>query len=102
MEIKIISASCVFVIALVACGGDVSGTYVDDRGVTTYELKRDGRARITVLGTVVDAEYTLSGDKVLVSNPQGAVVLTLRNDRLYGPMGLELNRQPGTDRSRRQ
>jgi hypothetical protein len=48
---------------------------------------------ISVLGATVAAEYTLDGDRVLVTSPQGTVVLTHNDDRLYGPMGLELVRQ---------
>lgn len=80
-------------IAGAACGGGLSGTYADDAGVTSYEFGPDGRARISVLGTTVVAEYTLDGDRVLVTSPQGTVVLTRDEDRLYGPMGLELMRQ---------
>lgn len=80
-------------IAGAACGGALSGTYADDAGVTSYEFGPDGRARISVLGTTVVAEYTLDGDRVLVTSPQGTVVLTRDEDRLYGPMGLELVRQ---------
>lgn len=81
-------------VALAGCGGGFSGTYEDDAGVTRYSFDADGSVRIAVLGTEVDAEYRLDGNKVLVSSAQGTVVLTRREDRLYGPMGLELNRRP--------
>lgn len=75
-----------------ACAEGMSGTWADASGVTTYEFHPDGRARITVLGASVPAEYTLDDDKVTISSPQGTVVLTRRDGRLYGPMGLELVR----------
>ena len=79
--------------ALAGCGDDLSGTYADDAGVTQYAFANDGDVKISVLGSNVDAEYRLDGNKVLVSSAQGTVVLTRRNGRLYGPMGLELVRR---------
>lgn len=75
------------------CGNDLSGTWVDEAGVTTYTFARNGVVTISVLGADVSAEYRLDGDKVLVSSAQGTVVLTRREEHLYGPMGLELVRQ---------
>jgi ABC-type uncharacterized transport system auxiliary subunit len=79
--------------ALVGCGDEIVGTYADDAGVTRYAFAGDGAVTIHVLGAEVDAEYSLDGDKILVSSAQGTVVLMRRDDRLYGPMGLELIRQ---------
>ena len=79
--------------ALTGCGNELSGTYTDDAGVTLYAFANNGDVKISVLGTNVDAEYHLDGNKVLVSSAQGTVVLTRRDNRLYGPMGLELVRQ---------
>lgn len=86
-------AMCISAIALVGCGDKLTGTYADEAGVTRYAFASDGDVKILVLGAEVDAEYRLDDDKVLVSSAQGTVVLTLRDDRLYGPMGLELIRQ---------
>tara|TARA_R110002096_G_scaffold2619_5_gene13574 strand:- start:14216 stop:14497 length:282 start_codon:yes stop_codon:yes gene_type:complete len=80
-------------ISLIGCGDEIRGTYSDAAGVTQYAFGGDGQVTIQVLGTKVNAEYRLDDDKVLVSSAQGTVVLTLRDDRLYGPMGLELTRQ---------
>ena len=76
------------------CGDELTGTYADNANVTRYAFARHGVVTILVLGSEVDAEYRLDGDKILVSSAQGTVVLTRRDDRLYGPMGLELIRQP--------
>lgn len=78
---------------LMGCGDKIKGTYIDKAGVTQYAFAGNGQVRIRVLGADVDAEYRLDDDKVLVSSAQGTVVLTIRDDRLYGPMGLELVRQ---------
>lgn len=80
--------------ALAGCGDEFIGTYADDAAVTRYAFLGDGAVTILVLGSKVDAEYRLDGDKILVSSAQGTVILTRRDDRLYGPMGLELIRQP--------
>lgn len=79
-----------------ACGAGLSGRYVDDAGIAVYEFDADGGAQIHVLGATVAAEYTLDGDRVIVSSPQGSVVFRRDGDRLHGPMGLTLVRQ--TDR----
>ncbi len=69
---------------------DLVGTYEDELGMTRYEFLGNGRVQISVLGTTVLAEYRLDKDNVLVSGPQGALVLTRRTDELHGPMGLVL------------
>ncbi|MGI9270705.1 MAG: hypothetical protein ACR2QT_02950 [Woeseiaceae bacterium] len=80
-------------IALAGCGDEIAGTYADISGITQYAFAGNGAVKIRVLGAEVDAEYHLDDNKVLVSSAQGTVVLTRRDDRLYGPMGLELIRQ---------
>lgn len=72
----------------------ISGTWRDREAETTYHFRDDGRATVSVLDARVPAEYTLDGDRVLVTSPQGTVVLKQREGRLYGPMGQELVRQP--------
>lgn len=76
------------------CSDPISGTYADESSATTYEFHDDGRVTILVLGTTVAADYTQDGDRVIVTSAQGTVVLRRADDRLYGPMGLELNRRP--------
>jgi hypothetical protein len=93
MRLKAMWPWLVCAIALGACGSDLAGTYTDDASVTQYTFEDDGDVKISVLGTDVDAEYRLDGNKVLVSSAQGTVVLTRRDGRLYGPMGLELVRK---------
>ena len=90
MHGKKVSMSVLCCFALTACGAGVSGTWEDDAGVTRYTFARNGSVLISVLGSNVNAEYRVDGDKILVSSPQGTVVLTRRDGRLYGPMGLEL------------
>lgn len=71
----------------------ISGTWQDRQAATTYHFRDDGRVTVSVLDASVPAEYTVDGDRVLVTSPQGTVVLKKREDRLYGPMGQELVRR---------
>ena len=87
----ILLAGC---LAISACSSRLSGSWADDAGVTRYAFSSNGSVLISVLGSNVNAEYRVDGDKVLISSPQGTVVLTRRGNDLIGPMGLELNRQP--------
>lgn len=81
-------------LGLVGCTRDeLVGTYEDEVGMTRYEFQGKGRVHVSVLGTTIVAEYRLENDKVLVSGPQGTLVLTQRNDELHGPMGLVLVRR---------
>lgn len=93
-RLQIVSAAVAGVLLVAAgCSGTFSGTYADDAGITSYEFALDGRVRVSVLGTTVEARYRLDGEQVLVTSPQGTVVLTRGEGRLYGPMGLVLLRQ---------
>jgi hypothetical protein len=78
---------------LVACSPDVTGVWVDQSGVVSYEFQRDGQVQIVALGSVVTGEYSLDGAKVVLTSPQGTVVLTRKGDRLIGPMGAEMLRR---------
>jgi hypothetical protein len=92
-DCKRFSALAIGALLLAACGNDLSGTYADDGNMTAYEFHADGRATISVLGTTVNADYTLDDDKVLITSAQGTVVLRRSGEHLYGPMGLELTRR---------
>ncbi|MCC5867731.1 MAG: hypothetical protein JJU27_04390 [Gammaproteobacteria bacterium] len=84
-------------LALTGCGRDtLVGTYEDELGMTRYEFLGQGQVHVSVLGTTVVAEYRLDDDRVLVTGPQGTLVLTRHEDRLHGPMGLVLRRSSGT------
>lgn len=93
MRTKTCATLLLLAMPLAGCGDELTGTYADDGNVTRYAFARDGAVTIRVLGSEVTAEYRLDGNKILVSSAQGTVVLTRRDDRLYGPMGLELVRQ---------
>lgn len=76
--------------ALAGCGQRVNGTYTDASGATSYEFRPGGEVFISVLGTTVTARYEANAERILVTGPQGTVVLIRKNGRLEGPMGLEL------------
>lgn len=79
---------------LPGCGPRVAGTYVDSSGATRYEFRPGGEVFISVLGTTVLAQYEANAERILITGPQGTVVLIRKDGRLEGPMGLEL--RPGT------
>lgn len=85
-------------LSLGACARSPVGTYADASGATRYEFRPDGQVFISVLGTTVSAAYEANPERILVSGPQGTVVLLRKEDRLQGPMGLELLPQPGKSR----
>jgi hypothetical protein len=81
-------------ISIGGCARAPVGIYADASGATRYEFRSDGQVFISVLGTTVSAAYEANRDRILVSGPQGTVVLVRKADRLQGPMGLELLPQP--------
>ena len=95
IQMQLVSFSKLLVLSalLAGCGDEFTGTYEDKLGLTNYEFRGDGQAYISVLGTTVSGEYKLDGDKVLLSSPQGTVVLSRKGQKLFGPMGLELVRR---------
>ncbi len=73
---RIIAAALVFVLAfaLVSCGvNSVVGkwaTTLEEEGMSlemTMEFKKDGTCAIGVMGVTMDAKYTLSGDKLVMT-----------------------------------
>ncbi len=72
------------------CGSGLSGEYTDEMGLTHYQFEPDGRVFVSVLGTTSAGQYELDGDRVLLTGPQGTLVLTRRGENLEGPMGLKL------------
>lgn len=78
---------------LAACEERLDGTWDDTSGNLSYEFRPDGRVRIQALGSVVSGEYTLDGDRVVLTSPQGTVVLQRAGDKLDGPMGARFTRR---------
>jgi len=79
---------------LAGCGeAGLSGSFGDAEREVRYDFHPAGRVRITMLGASVAGQYTLQDDKVIVTSPQGTVVLTRRGQSLHGPRGVALQRQ---------
>lgn len=74
------------------CAPSISGTYTDASGATQYEFRPDGKVYISVLGATASGNYEANAERVLITGPQGTVLLVRERDRLLGPMGLELSR----------
>ncbi len=92
MNRKTISVLAPILAVLAGCDSGIAGQYQDDRGIATYEFNKDGTAVVTVLGATVAASYLIDGENVLVSSPQGTIVLTRREDDLFGPRGLKMTK----------
>jgi len=75
------------------CGVPLSGEYADPDGSISYHFERDGRVLISAADARVVGKFRLDGERVVISSPQGTLVLNRRGDRLIGPMGLELRRR---------
>ncbi len=78
---------------MAGCNAPVTGTYTDNSGVTEYEFRPDGKVFISVLGATVSGSYEVNAERVLITAPQGTVLLIRSEDSLHGPMGLELTRK---------
>jgi len=78
---------------LAGCEGQLDGTWEEATGDLSYEFRPDGRVWIRALGSVVVGDYTLHGDRVVLTSPQGTVVLERRGDELSGPMGARFTRR---------
>ena len=78
---------------IAGCHASVTGTYTDTSGVTEYEFRPDGKVFISVLGATVSGSYEVNAERVLITAPQGTVLLIRSEDSLHGPMGLELTRK---------
>ncbi|HZD51496.1 MAG TPA: hypothetical protein VE175_00480 [Woeseiaceae bacterium] len=78
---------------LAACGSGFSGEYEDELGTTRYEFTADGRVYMSVLGIESVGEYEVDGKRVVLSGPNGSIVLSRDGDELIGPMGLKLHRR---------
>ena len=88
--LPLVAAGCL----LGACGEKFTGVYANMDGSTRYEFLADGKVHVSVLTAHVTGEFEVTRDRVLVTSPQGVLLLVRQDDRLVGPMGLELSRQP--------
>jgi len=73
------------------CHSGPTGTYADQTGNMSLELKSGGKATLTFLGKPGDCTYKSSGQQLSVScsgDPSNPLVLTINEDgSLSGPPG---------------
>ena len=78
---------------LAACADpEFSGVYSDDLGTTRYDFRGNERVFVTVLEVTVAGDYTAHGEDIIVTTPQGTVVLARQDNLLIGPTGQVLTR----------
>lgn len=80
----------IWVTLLTGCGGGLSGTYSDRRGMMSIKFDSSKAYMKFADGTAVEAPYKLDGDKVILKNPRGPgnLMLTRNEDgSLEGPLG---------------
>lgn len=66
------------VLALVACGNGLSGTYGKPSGGTSMEFHANGKVEIQIMGTIQEAKYTVEEGKVKISgDKQGTLVMKI-------------------------
>ena len=84
-----VARAVIAVLALLAagCGARLSGTYADETGLGSLELKDDGTAYMTTFGGTIACTYEMDGEHVILKGPNGSQVLTLKGDRLDGGLG---------------
>ena len=78
--IRAVIAGCAFV--LIGCGNGYEGdTYADSEDAVTIEFKSDKEAYVSLgeVGTTT-CEYEVDGDKVILKNEGGNLVLTRKSD----------------------
>ncbi len=65
-------------------------------GAASVEFRSGNKAYLTIMGTTVQSEYTVDGDKVTFKNVNGTdLVMTEEKDgSLTGPMGMTLKKKP--------
>lgn len=97
-----IGALTVASLTVLACSPPFAGTYADRSGMTEYEFGSDGKVYICVLGATASGTFEANSERILVIGPQGTVVFLRNEDRLIGPMGLELHRTSSTSAANRR
>jgi len=80
-------ATGLLMFVLTGCGG-MSGTYEEVGGKDTIEFRSGSTVYMSFFGTTVAGEYEVDGDRVVLTFPDGSLVLTIKGDTLEGgPLG---------------
>lgn len=78
-----LSATVLFglTLTLSGCGDDLAGSkYVEENGKEGIEFKSDDKAYLTIMGSTVEAEYSVDDDKIIVRAGGQGMVLTRADD----------------------
>ena len=76
------------ILALVACGSKLEGTYTDASGAIMLELKSGGKAELTFMGETGQCTYKVDGKSVMLNCRGDNTVFTIHDDgSLTGPPG---------------
>ena len=84
----------VLIAVLASCRPSIAGHWANDDQDVAYHFRGDGQVTITALGSRATARYRVIDDQVIVTGPQGTVVLTLDDNELVGPMAQRFVKQP--------
>ena len=85
-----ISAFTVYAMFIAACSSTPNGTYSNENGSITLDLKSGGKANLTYMGEVASCTDTASGKQLTLNCPgdAGTTVFTIHDDgSLTGPPG---------------
>jgi hypothetical protein len=76
-------------------GQRLEGTYTDSMGMVEYTFKRNGKMTISMMGSEIETNYDVEGNKIKLLQPGGAaVVLTLSKEgTIQGPLGMTLTKK---------
>jgi hypothetical protein len=74
--IALLSAS----INLSACGSEIQGTYSNDNGFATLDLKSGGTALFSTMGRTSQCNYKKDGDKIQLSCGKENLTLIIHDD----------------------
>lgn len=76
-------AALLLALVLTGCGDGLSGsTYTEDNSKDGIEFKSASKANLTIMGTSVEADYAVEGDKITLDThgPAGKLVVTREKD----------------------
>jgi hypothetical protein len=91
--------SLILIALMASCRPSITGHWVNDSNDLAYHFQGDGQVTVTAFGNSSAARYRLVNGEVILTSPQGTVVLTLEDDQLIGPMAQRFTRQPITHAS---
>jgi hypothetical protein len=91
LMVIVLGSAMVFV---AGCGKSVSGVYAADGGALTVDFQADGKATITtMLGSAMDATYTVDGKNVTVKMNGESKVFTINDDGSLAGPGITLKKK---------